>query len=75
MLALRLTELMIGSIAVILLVTQIIVPGLRGTKFFPLLSPKRREIEAAVIEANEQEDIENMTPKSSEKSVKKEEST
>lgn len=59
----RVIELLLLLLGAYLLVTQIMIPGFKGTKLFPMLNPKRNELANAAVEAAEQADIERMTPK------------
>lgn len=58
----RILELLFILFGALILITQIIVPGFKGTKFFPIFNSKRTALENAAVEAADQAELERLTP-------------
>lgn len=58
--AMFIIELAFFLIAVVLTITQIVLPGLRGRRLFPILYRKRRQVETALAEARDDYDIDEL---------------
>lgn len=58
--AMFIIELAFILIAMFLVLTQIVIPGLRGRRLFPLLYRRRRTVEAALAEARDDRDIDEL---------------
>ena len=63
MLLLRIIELSLTVLFLTLLVTQVVVPALRGTRLFPLFDRRRREAAEELIRARDEQEIEALHEK------------
>lgn len=53
-------ELVIGALFVIFVVSQLIVPAVKGTPFFPILRAKRRAASQVLAEATEEKEVDEV---------------
>ena len=59
MFLLQLLEFSFVVIFLALLVTQVVIPAIRGTRLFPLLNPKRREAFEDLTRARDEREVED----------------
>lgn len=67
MLLLQLLEFSFVVIFLALLITQVVIPAIKGTRLFPLFNPKRREAFEDLTRARDDHEVEDL-----EKSVEEE---
>ena len=60
MLLLRLLEFSFVVLFLALLITQVVIPAIRGTRLFPLFDLRRRQAYADLARAREERDVEDV---------------